>query len=108
MVAYDSRRTPDPSKLLGRQTLEALRAALVEQRDNGGVARPGLRRAIAAAADEARARELPPETLLIQLKALADEVGLAARQPGDAPAANVREWMVGALLRAYWNLPDAD
>lgn len=108
MVAYDSRRALDPSKLLGSDVVEALRAALLAQRNEAGKPTAALRSAIAAAANQARERDLPPEALLIQLKALADQVGLTARRPEDVSAMNVREWMVGALLRAYWQLPEED
>jgi hypothetical protein len=102
MVAFDSRRTPDPSQLLHPETVGALRTALAAQRASRGDASPELSDAIRAAADEARARELPPEALLIQLKQLADDVGLSPDDPEAAKPRRIREWMVGALLRAYW------
>ena len=107
MVACDSQRTPDDSRSLSAVTIEALLAALVQQRVAGLPATPELRRAIRLAGAEARERDLAPETLLVQLKALADEAGLAA--PGweqTAARSNVREWMVGAMLRAYWGMKD--
>jgi len=102
MVAFDSRRTPDPSQLLHPETVDALRTALAAQRAARGDATPELSEAIRAAADEARTRELPPEALLIQLKQLADDVGLSPDDPEAAKPRRIREWMVGALLRAYW------
>jgi hypothetical protein len=107
MVAYDSRRTPDPSHLLQPETVGALRTALTMQRNTRGDASPELTDAIRAAAIEARSRELPPEALLLQLKQLADDVGLAADDPEAAKPRRIREWMVGALLRAYWSSHDA-
>jgi hypothetical protein len=110
MVAYDSRRALDPAQILGQETVAALRTALAEQRMAGSEPTAALQRAISAAAREARSRELPPETLLIQLKGLADEIGIRAPEHGVAPgpsrAPHVREWMVQALLCAYWQLPD--
>jgi hypothetical protein len=89
----------------------ALRAALAEQRVAGPEPTVALQRAIAAAAREARARDLPPEALLIQLKGLADEIGVRGPDqtvaPGQTQPPPVREWMVRTLLRAYWQLPDA-
>lgn len=102
MVAYDSRRTPDPSQLLHPETVGALRTALTAQRTSREGASPQLTEAIRMAAIEARQRDLPPEALLIQLKQLADDVGLAADDPDAAKPRRIREWMVGALLRAYW------
>jgi hypothetical protein len=110
MVAYDSRRDLDPAQILGQETVAALRNALAAQRLAGAEPTAALHRAIDAAAREARARALPPETLLIQLKGLSDEMGIRAPEHGIAPAAtttpHVREWMVQALLHAYWQLPD--
>ncbi len=104
MVAYDSRRIPDPSQLLRSQTVQELRQALLAQRNAGASPISALRLAIRRAATEARTRGLPPESLIIQLKALAIEVGLEA--PEDLRTrTHVREWMVGACLRAYWELP---
>lgn len=104
MVAYDSRRTPDPANLLHPETIAALKAALEEQRRSGVQPVPSLTAAIRAAARESRDRCLPPEMLIIQLKAVADEVGMP---PVDADRNNsraVREWMVSACLHAYWEL----
>lgn len=103
MVAYDSRRTPDPSQQLGDATLDQLRAGLRTQlRSSGSEPSTELQRAIEHAAREARARGLHPEALLIQLKGLADEVGLPFPEPGRARRDTVREWMIGACLRAFW------
>ncbi|HEY4131821.1 MAG TPA: hypothetical protein VGM50_14475 [Gemmatimonadaceae bacterium] len=111
MVAYDSRRALDPAQILSQESVAALRAALTDQRLAGPAPTPALQRAIVVAAREARARELPPETLLIQLKGLADEIGILQPDqtvaPGQSRMLHVREWMVSALLRAYWHLPDA-
>ncbi len=110
MVAYDSRREPDPAQILGQETVAALRVALAAQRIAGQAPTAALQRAIVAAAREARQRELPPETLLVQLKGLADEFGIRASEQttpvGQPKSLQVREWMVTALLRAYWDLPD--
>lgn len=105
MVAYDSRRMPDPEHMLRPETIAALRAALEEQRGAGVEPVNSLSEAIRAASREARERHLPPEALLIQLKALADDVGLplVSASPDRARRREVREWMVTACLRAYWD-----
>jgi len=104
MVAYDSRRVPDPEHMLRPETIGALRAALAEQRGVGAEPVTSLSEAIRAASREARERHLPPEALLIQLKSLADEVGLppVPSSQDRAKRRAVREWMVTACLRAYW------
>jgi hypothetical protein len=105
MVAYDSRRALDPAQILGHEIIALLRAALRDQRSAGREPIVALQSAVTVAAKEARARDLPPEALLIQLKALADEVGIRPvdHTMADEPrATGVREWMVRALLTAYW------
>jgi hypothetical protein len=108
MFAFDSRRAFDPAHSLGQGTVATLRSALFEQRTAGQEPTAALQHAIAAAATEARGRNLAPEILLIQLKALADEVGLRPIAHATHPAmpVSVREWMVGALLRGYWQATD--
>jgi hypothetical protein len=102
MVAYDSRRVPDPSQLLANETIEALRSALIAQRNAGARPIDELARAIHDAAREAKERSLPPEALLIQVKSLADDVGLPMPDADRTARGSVREWIVGVLLRAYW------
>ena len=101
MVAYDSRRSPDSGHRLKTETLDALAAALVEQRGAGRHPVDALRSAVATAAQEARERSIPPEALLVQLKRLADDAGLAA-MIGDEQTNAVREWLVNACITAYF------
>jgi hypothetical protein len=108
MVAYDSRRMPDPAFLLAPATVAALRGALEEQRVAGPDPTPALTVAIRNAATEARERQLQPEALVIQLKALADEVGLPATGRGPDGRRVIREWMITACLRAYWASFESD
>lgn len=105
MVAYDSRRVPDPNHMLRPETIATLRAALEEQRAAGPEPVASLSEAIRTASREARERHLPPEALLIQLKSLADDVGLplVPSSPDRVRRREVREWMVTACLRAYWD-----
>lgn len=92
---------PDPANLLRPETQAQLRQALSAQREAGLAPRNELRDAIRAAAREARERQLAPEAILIQLKVLAEEIGLPA-QHASTPRNDVRTWMVTTLLRAYW------
>jgi len=102
MIAYDSRRMPDPAHLLAPATIAALRGALEEQRAAGSDPTPGLIAAINSAATEARERQLPPEALVIQLKTMADDIGLPTPVRGPEHRRVIREWMITACLRAYW------
>ena len=89
--------------MLRPDTLTALRSALDEQRRAGVEPVNSLSESIRNAAREARERQLQPEALLIQLKALADEVGLPTVSHDQPRRREVREWMVTACLRAYWD-----
>ena len=93
---------PDPANLLHAETQALLRRALSAQRTAGVVPIAELSDAIHAAAREARERQLTPEAILIQLKALAEEMGLPAQHAGTSRT-DVRTWMVTTLLRAYWD-----
>lgn len=108
MVAYDSRRTPDPEHLLSSETVEALRVALDDQLAAGAGAEPigALHDAIRVAAKEGRERKLAPEALIIQLKQLANDVGLPPVEGDRRHRTNIREWMITTSLRAYWNHDD--
>jgi hypothetical protein len=108
MVAYDSRRMPDPAHLLSPEAIGLLRAALTEQRSAGRQPTRALVNAVRAASREARERQLPAEALVIQLKVLADEVGLPMMAADIHPGREVQEWMITACLRAYWNVDSSD
>ena len=103
MVAYDSRRTPDPSQLLLPQTATALRDALALQKQAGQLPLPELRDAIRVAAQEARERDLRPENVLAQLNSLLLDAAAESTPQGPATNRGVREWLVMACLRAYWD-----
>lgn len=100
MVAYDSRRTPDPEQMLRPTTANALRIAFRNQHEAGTEPIPELGDAIRAAAREARERDLQPEAVLIQLKTLANEA-VPTFFSNDAQK-EVRQWMVLMCIRAYW------
>jgi hypothetical protein len=104
MVAYDSRRVPDPSQLLRQETVDELRAALAAQARARAEPTERLANAIRAAAHEARERTLQPEALIIQIKQLADDAGLLS-EPDQHARSDFRTWMVRTLLQAYFD-PD--
>lgn len=100
MVAYDT-RWPNPDRRLSQETLDALADALRAQRAAGREPIPQLEAAIHAAAREATARAIPPESLLVQLKLLAEQAGMPPHM-GDEGASALREWIVRACVAAYF------
>jgi len=102
MVAYDSRRAPDPSQLLLPATVDDLRGALRLQRQAGQEPAPELRVAIRLAATDARLRKLRPESVMVQLNSLLEEVAVDQTPRGPVQNRGMREWLVTACFRAYW------
>ena len=103
MVAYDPRRWPDADRRLRDETLDALRAAIAAQRKMGSKPSSELQDAIDLAARDARERGIQPETLLVQLKLVAEEAGVYT-VIGDTEdgATALREWLVSACVNAYF------
>ena len=101
MVAYDSRRWPDPTMRLSQPVLDALSGSLRAQRGVGREPTRELHEAIVAAANEARERSIAPETLLVQLKLLAEEAGYT-RELGQEETNALRERIVSACVAAYY------
>lgn len=104
MVAYDPKR---PSTTLSDATRDRLRAAitiaLTQPADRvRELDRAELGASIQAGAQEARARSMRPEELIIELK------GVLASAVREHPARSVadeqrlREWMVTTCLKAYY------
>jgi hypothetical protein len=86
---------------LSQPVLDALSGSLLAQRGAGREPAPALRHAITEAAREARERNIAPETLLVQLKQLADETGFA-RELGQEETNALREKIVSACVAAYF------
>lgn len=109
MVAYDSRRTPDPRQVLSPETAERLRHAIAQHWTAGTPPEQGpLRDALRAVAAEARERQLRPEELLVALREVAD----AAAGGTDSLASldedtrwRFRTWLVSSCLVAYYETP---
>jgi hypothetical protein len=102
MVAYDPRRWPDADRRLRDETIDVLRAAIVAQRAKGPAPSPELEAAIHAAARDARERGIPPETLLVQLKLVAEQAGVFSTIGCDEGGNVLREWLVTACVNAYF------
>lgn len=102
MVAYDPKRWPDETRRLRDETIDALRAAIAAQRAQGRTPSAELEAAIQSAARDARERSIAPETLLVQLKLVAEEAGVIPAIGLDEPANVLREWLVTACVTAYF------
>jgi hypothetical protein len=103
MVAYDSRRTPDPAQQLLPRTADALREALALQSRAGQDPLPELRAAVRLAAQDARDRQLRPENVLAQLNAILADAAIDVTPQGPTPNRGLRQWLITACLRAYWD-----
>jgi hypothetical protein len=101
MFADDPRPGPDPMTRLSQPVLETLSDCLRAQRAAGREPTPSLHEAITAAAAEARERNMPPEMLLVQLKHLAEEVGIV-KELGQEETNALRERIVSACVAAYF------
>lgn len=106
MVAHDPRRWPAPDRRLRDETIEALTGAIKRQRAMGRDPSPELTEAIHAAAADARERGIPPEMLLVQMKLVAEEAGVAPALGIDESANALREWLVTACVTAYFRKND--
>jgi hypothetical protein len=102
MVAYDPRRWPDADRRLRDETIDALRDAIRAQHAKGSEPLPELETAIQAAARDARERAIQPETLLVQLKLVAEEAGVMPAIGVDERSNALREWLVTACVNAYF------
>lgn len=102
MMAPDSPYTPH-SRPLSVETTVALRVAVVNhlQRHSDGEA--GLGRAVAAVVDEARAREMRPEELILAFKNLYDALPEPTSAVARAEQMQLRERLVTACIRAYYH-----
>ena len=100
MVAYDPRRWPDADRRLSDTTIDALRAAITDQRKAGRTPTPELEAAIHLAAKDARERAITPEVLLVQLKLVAEEAGMYPTIGLDEGTNALREWLVSACVNA--------
>ena len=105
MVPQSSSPPPESGKQLSAETVEHLRAMLGARWRELEESEGQLRRAVRAAASEAKARGLQPEQLILTLKEIEADVFAA---PGAVRAADqgARErfhrWLVATCLDAYF------
>ncbi|MGQ0714756.1 MAG: hypothetical protein ACT4PJ_13655 [Gemmatimonadaceae bacterium] len=89
---------PEP-RPLSASTVEHLRKAIQDRRQNPA-GDDALQSALQLVASEARERALRPEELLVVLKQIIDES--AAARGSSAEDRRLREWIVTACIRAYF------
>lgn len=102
MVAYNPRMPDDERPSLPPEIAAQLRAALVARWKESEAYDSMLERALDAAAQDAKARGLRAEELLLSLKKseqeVADTLDVADTQDRD----RFRIWLVGACMRAFF------
>ena len=72
------------------------------QRAQGRTPSAELEAAIQSAARDARERSISPESLLVQLKLVAEEAGVYPSIGIDEGTNALREWLVSACVTAYF------
>lgn len=102
MVAYDARQPPDPARPLSSEVRARLRDAVVAQWRAPQRELVELGETLRAVADDARARGLRPEDLIIALHEVQLEVGVAEGRLPIELRDRVHTWLVRACLRAYF------
>ena len=102
MVAYNPRFPDDERPTLPPEIAAQLRAALLARWNESEAYDSLLESALAAAAQDAKARGLRAEELLLALKKseqeVADTLDVADTQDRD----RFRIWLVGACMRAFF------
>ena len=102
MVAYNPRMPDDERPTLPPEIAAQLRAALVARWKESEAYDSLLESALTAAAEDAKARGLRAEELLLALKKseqeVADTLDVADTQDRD----RFRIWLVGACMRAFF------
>ena len=102
MVAYNPHSPRDDARKLSPDVASQLRSALqIRWTDPGSFDSP-LTIALAAAAQEAHARGLRPEELLLALKAIEQDVALSQDVVDTQDRDRFRIWLVGACMRAFF------
>lgn len=102
MVAYDPRLPRDDNRMLSPEVAQELRMALAARWTDPEAYENGLAAALAAAAQEARARGMRPEELLLALKAIEVEVAETLKVADTQDRDRFRFWLVGACMRAFF------
>ena len=101
MMAPDSRFHPEP-RPLSAETLAVLRSAVLGHIEQAATPEVDLERAVAAVVDEARARAMRPEELIVAFKALYASLPEPRSAAARAEQLRLREQLVSACIRAYY------
>jgi hypothetical protein len=102
MVAYNPRSPRDDSRKLSPEIAAQLRATLTARwTEPESYDRP-LTAALMAAAQDAHARGLRPEELLLALKGIEEDVALSLEVQDTQDRDRFRIWLVGACMRAFF------
>lgn len=102
MVAYNPRSPRDDSRKLSPDVAAQLRSALCARWTDPASFDGPLTMALAAAAQDAHARGLRPEELLVALKAIEQDVALSQDVMDTQDRDRFRIWLVGACMRAFF------
>jgi hypothetical protein len=102
MVAYNPRSPRDESRMLSPDVAAQLRSALCTRWTDPASFDAPLTTALAAAAQDAHARALRPEELLVALKAIEQDVAFSQDVMDTQDRDRFRIWLVGACMRAFF------
>lgn len=104
MVAYNPRSPRDESRSLSPEVENQLRVALTARWTEPQSYDSVLGTALAAAADDAKARGLRPEELLLALKRIEEGVAESLDVADTQDRDRYRIWLVGACMRAFFGV----
>ena len=102
MVAYNPRSPRDDSRALSPDVAAQLRSALGAHWAEAEGYEAELAAALKAAAQDARARGLRPEELLLAMKAVEEEVAVTLKVVDTQDRDRFRIGLVGACMRAFF------
>jgi hypothetical protein len=91
--------------MLSADVAEQLRGALTARWDQPADSDGILADALDEAARDAKQRQLRPEELLLALKAIEEQVANSLARVDTEERDELRHWLVGACMRAYFNDP---
>ena len=102
MVAYNPRSPRDDSRSLSPDAAAQLRSALGAHWAEAEGCDAELTAALRVVAQDARARGLLPEELLLAMKAVEEEVAVTLKVDDTQDRDRFRMWLVGACMRAFF------
>lgn len=102
MMAPDSPYQPHP-RPLSAETTAALRDAVLRHLEQGSDGDDTLGHAVSIVVAEARAREMRAEELILAFKNLYDSMPEPKSAVARAEQAHLRERLVSACIRVYYN-----